>query len=89
LLTQAAARGSKSWTIPALYTRREPFFLKRLPGAISQARQHVIDLIRTLMEQRNKAAEDYKDLSAGALKAILTDFDAKVAAAEIQLAQTP
>lgn len=90
---QAAARGCKVWTIPALYARREPFLLRRiatsLPGNVgmSPAKKKLIDYLQVLQQQRTKAAEDYKDLPAVALNAILKDFDDQIAAKTIELSQ--
>jgi hypothetical protein len=85
---QEAAGSCKIWTIPALYTRREPFFLKRIapaPPGLSQEKQEIIDYIRTLQQQRAKAAEDYKDLPPPALTAILNDLDNQIAAKTAEL----
>jgi hypothetical protein len=88
LPAQQAAGSCKIWTIPALYTRREPFFLKRIapaPPGLSKRKQDIIDYIRTLIQQRAKAAEDYKDLPPPALQAILNDLDAQIAAKTAEL----
>jgi hypothetical protein len=91
--TQEAARSCKSWTIPALYSRSEPFGLKRIvpqatvPG-LSPAKRRQIDYILELQKQRTKAAEDYKDLPREALDAILADFDAQLAKATEKLKRT-
>jgi CHAT domain len=91
---QEAARSCKTWTIPALYTRREPFVLKRIlpqgvaPPGLSEAKKRQIDYIQELQRQRTKAAEDYKDLPPDALRAILDDFDAQLARATLRLKQT-
>ena len=92
---QMAARACKSWTIPALYIRPEPFQLKRIaaqpaaPPGLSDAKKRQIDYIQELQRQRTKAAEDYKDLPADALAAILQDFDAQLAKAAKRLKDTP
>jgi CHAT domain len=86
---QAAARSCKTWTIPVLYTRREPILIKRLPGGISAARKRIIDFIRVVQQQRAKAAEDYKDLPPEVLAPLLQDFDDKIKQAITQLQNTP
>ena len=91
---QQAAKDCKMWTIPALYTRREPFLLKRIgatkvvPPGLSDAKKRQIDYILTLQGQRTKAAEDYKDLPPEALKDILQDFDNQLAKATLRLKET-
>jgi len=91
---QQAARDCKTWTIPALYTRREPFMLKRIasqalaPPGLSEAKKRQIDYIQELQRQRTKAAEDYKDLPPEALRAILADFDGQLEKATVRLTQT-
>lgn len=85
---QEAATKCKTWTIPALYTRREPFFLKRIAGAaprLSKKKQDIVDYIRTLQQQRTNTAEDCKDLPPPALAAILKDFDDQIAAKTAEL----
>jgi hypothetical protein len=85
---QQAAASFKVWTIPALYTRREPFFLKRIapaPPGLSEKKKTIIDFIRTLQQQRAKAAEDYKDLPPDAVAPILKDFDDQIAAKTAEL----
>ena len=87
---QNAAKSCKSWTIPVLYTRREPILIKRIPGVgISSARARIIDFIRMAQLQRAKAAEDYKDLPPNALLPLLQDFDNKIAQMVAQLEATP
>lgn len=86
ITAQQAARDCKTWTIPALYARIEPFILKRIaPHAeetpapvLSEARKRQFDLILELQRQRTKAAEDYKDLAPEDLRDLLADFDAKL-----------
>jgi len=91
---QEAARSFKSWTIPALYARREPFVLKRIappaatPPGLSDAKKRQIDYIQELQRQRTKASEDYKDLPPEALRDILDDFDQQLAKATARLKQT-
>ena len=91
---QVAARDCKTWTIPALYTRREPFILKRIavraaaPQGLSEAKRRQIDYLQELQRQRTKAAEDYKDLPAEALSDILQDFDKQLAKATQRLKET-
>jgi hypothetical protein len=82
---QEAARSSKIWTIPALYTRKEPFLLKRIAPGLSDEKKKIIDCIRTLRQQRAKAAEDYKDLDPPSLASILKDFDKQIAAKTAEL----
>jgi hypothetical protein len=90
LVPQAAAKSSKSWTIPVLYTRREPIRIKRIPGlGISSAQARIIDFIRTLQGQRAKMAEDGKDLPPAALQPLLQDFDNRIAQAVADLQATP
>lgn len=90
---QAAGQGSKIWTVPALYVRREPFKLKRIvpsqPAQIglSQAKRKIIEYIQTLQQQRTKAVEDYKDLPPAALNAILAEFESQIAAKTAELAK--
>ncbi len=89
---EAAARGCKVWTIPALYTRREPFSLKRIAASLpraglSPAKKKLIEYIQALQQQRTKAAEDYKDLPVATLNAILNDFDNQIAAKTAELSQ--
>jgi hypothetical protein len=94
LPAQQAARGSKTWTIPALYTRREPFLLKRIaaqaaaPPGLSVAKKRQIDYVQELQRQRTKAAEDYKDLPPESLSDILKDFDKQLAKATQRLKET-
>jgi hypothetical protein len=94
LPAQQAARDCKTWTIPALYTRREPFLLKRIaaqaeaPPGLSEAKRRQIDYIQQLQRQRTKAAEDYKDLPPDALSDILQDYDKQLAKATVRLTQT-
>jgi len=91
---QQAARDCKTWTIPALYTRREPFLLRRIaaqaaaPPGLSEAKRRQIDYIQQLQRQRTKAAEDYKDLPPEALNDILQDYDKQLAKATLRLKQT-
>jgi len=81
---QTAGEGSKVWTVPALYVRREPFCLKRIAPSseaqvgISQEKKKIIEYIQTLQQQRAKAAEDYKDLPPAALNALLSDIDKQI-----------
>jgi hypothetical protein len=78
---QQAARGFKIWTIPVLYMRREPFMLKRIapaPPGLSKRKQEIIDYIKTLQQQRAKAAEDNKTLPPDVLTALLKDFDNQI-----------
>jgi hypothetical protein len=85
---QEAARSFKIWTIPALYTRREPFLLKRIAPAapeFSQKKQDLVDYIKTVQQLRAKTAEDSKDLTQAALADILKDFDDKIAAKTVEL----
>jgi CHAT domain len=90
---QSAGRGSKVWTIPALYVRREAFLLKRIapsPPAqigLSLAKKKIIEYIQTLQQQRAKAAEDYKDLPPAALNAILSDLDNQIALKTAELSK--
>jgi len=88
-LPQAAAKASKTWTIPVLYTRREPIQLRRLPGGISPAKQKILDFVRGLQQQRAKAAEDYKDLGEAALAPLLAGFDKKIKEELERLENTP
>ncbi len=88
---QEAARGFKIWTIPALYTRREPFLLKRTAPAapdLSEKKQRIVDYIKTLQQLRAKTAEDSKDLTQADLADILKDFDDKIAAKTAELQAT-
>lgn len=85
---QQAARSYKIWTIPALYTRREPFLLKRIALATpktSKKKQDLVDYITTLQRLRAKTAVDSKDLSLATLAAILKDFDDQIAAKTAEL----
>ncbi len=94
LPAQLAARDCKTWTIPALYIRREPFLLKRIatqaaaPPGLSEAKRHQIDYIQQLQRLRTKAAEDSKDLPPEALNDILQDYDKQLAKATLRLTQT-
>ena len=85
---QQAASSFKVWTIPALYTRREPFVLKRValagPG-LAKKKQDLNDYIKTLEQLRAKTAEDSKDLAQAALADILKDLDDKIAAKTAEL----
>lgn len=80
---QEAARGFKTWTIPVLYTRREPFMMKRIapaPPGLSKRKQEIVDYIKTLQRQRAKTVEDNKTLPPAVLAALLKDFDDQIQA---------
>ena len=82
---QQAAKSTKTWTIPALYMRREAFLMRRIaaaaapPPVLSEAKKKKMDYLLELQRRRSKAAEDYKDLPAETLKDLLGDFDSEIA----------
>jgi hypothetical protein len=88
---QTTGQGSKVWTIPALYIRREPFKLKRIAPSqpaqigLSDAKKKIIEYIQTLQQLRAKAVDDYKDLPVPARNAILADFDNQIVAKTAEL----
>lgn len=91
---QQAARGTKTWTIPALYTRTEAFLMRPIaapvppPPVLSVAKKKKIDYLLELQRQRSKAAEDYKDLPGETLKDLLGDFDNEIAKVMQELRKT-
>jgi hypothetical protein len=81
-----AARECKYWTIPVLYTRREPFRFKRLPvSVISPEKLRLAQKLQVLQQQRTKIAQDFKDLPPAALQGILADLDTEIGATVAQL----
>ena len=85
---QVAAKGCKVWTIPAFYTRREPFLLKRVapaPPGLSEQKKRLIEFLRALQQQRAKAPEEYKDLPELVLQGILKDLDQQIAATTAEI----
>jgi hypothetical protein len=77
---QEAARASKYWTIPVLYTRPEPFKLKRMaskPGLSLSEKMKLLAERKELVGQKEKLAADSgtpQELKTGILK----EFDDKI-----------
>jgi hypothetical protein len=77
---QEAACACKYWTIPVLYTRPEPFKLRRLPskpGLPLPEKMRLLAECKALLGQREQLAADPgtpQELKTGILK----DFDAKI-----------
>ncbi|MBV9082486.1 MAG: CHAT domain-containing protein, partial [Acidobacteriaceae bacterium] len=84
---QVAARACKHWTIPALYTRPEPFKIKRIPpkpGLTLADKKVKLQERRELVRERDEIAADPstpQEIKAGILK----EFDEQIKALDASL----